>query len=92
MKDYKIKCEVLSIAGNNSACTGAAKVKKEDVFVIGTKTPEPHGMCAKSFASIYPVAMGMRFSDDTSWERGRGYCDIICPDNRVVFRLTRVNN
>lgn len=32
----------------------------------------------------------MRFSEDNDWEKGRGYWDVICPDGRATFRLTRV--
>jgi uncharacterized repeat protein (TIGR04076 family) len=57
-------------------------------FVIGSSTPE--GMCARAFAAIYPVSLAMRFSEEMSWEQGRGYVDVMCSDNDVVCRLSRI--
>jgi uncharacterized repeat protein (TIGR04076 family) len=63
-------------------------MKQGDRFIVGLKTPE--GLCAKTFAVLYPIITAMRFSEDNDWEKGRGYCDVICPDGRATFRLTRV--
>jgi len=89
MADWKIKCEVFSIDGGCKICPGSAKMKKGQAFLIGSRTPEPEGVCARSFASIYPVAMAMRFFDEIPWERGNGFFDVTCPDACVVFRLSR---
>ena len=88
MFNNKIKCEVVSVAGEGH-CTGAAKMKKGDTFIIGAKTPEPNGICARSFAALYPVAAAMRFSEETSWEK-EGRCLLACPDGTVTYSLTRV--
>jgi uncharacterized repeat protein (TIGR04076 family) len=47
-------------------------------------------MCARAFAAIYPAAVAMRFSEEISWEQGRGYVEIMCPDNDVMYRLSRI--
>lgn len=86
---YDIKCEVVSVAGEKH-CNGDAKISRGNTFIVGLKTPAPDGMCAKSFAALYPVITAMRFSEATTWEKGRGYCDVVCPDGRATYRLTRL--
>ena len=86
-----VKCEVVSVSGEKH-CNGAAQMMKGKTFVVGLKTPEPNGLCAKAFAALYPVITAMQFSKEVTWEKGRGYCEIICPDGKAVFRLTRVKN
>ncbi len=88
MPAYRIKCEVIKITGDKISCPGGARMKIGSEFNIGVVTPA--GMCARSYASIYPVAMAMRFSEETVWERGQGYVDVTCPESNVVYRLTRV--
>ena len=78
MVDYKIKCEVVKISNNASVCPGSSQAKIGEVFTLGGKTPG--SMCARAYASIYPTAMAMRFSEEIPWEQGRGYFDITCPD------------
>ncbi len=58
---YQVKCEVISVDGERH-CSGAALMEIGRVFTVGTKTPEPEGMCAKSFATIFPLVTAMRFS------------------------------
>jgi uncharacterized repeat protein (TIGR04076 family) len=82
MSDYEIKCEVISV---NSIVTCH---KVGDTFIIGNKTPA--GMCCLAFAAIYPLMTGMRFSERITWERAGGYFDAACPDQHVVYRLTRI--
>jgi uncharacterized repeat protein (TIGR04076 family) len=83
MANYKIKCEVVQIVANKFKCSTLGQT-----FVIGPRTPE--GMCARAYAAIYPASLAMRFSEDISWEQGRGYVDVMCPDNDVVYRLNRI--
>ena len=83
MANHKIKCEVIDILKNEFNCS-----KKGQTFVLGARTPE--GMCAKAFATIYPTALAMRFSDSIAWENDKGYLDITCPDQDVVYRLSRI--
>ncbi len=47
-------------------------------------------MCARAYAAIYPAALAMRFAEDIAWEQGRGFIDSMCPDNDVLYRLTRI--
>lgn len=63
-------------------------MKMGSEFSIGVVTPA--GMCTRSYSSIYPVAMAMRFSEETVWERGQGYVDITCPESNMVYQLTRI--
>ncbi len=83
MYNYQIKCEVVQIVADKFKCSALGQT-----FVIGPRTPE--GMCARAFAAIYPTAVAMRFSEEMPWEQGRGYVDVMCPDNDVVYRLTRI--
>lgn len=83
MANYKIKCEVVQIVANKFKCSTMGQI-----FILGPRTPE--GMCARAYASIYPAALAMRFSEDISWEQGRGYVDVMCPDNDIVYRLSRI--
>ena len=87
---YQIKCEVLSVDGERH-CTGGAQVESDQAYIIGVKTPEPEGMCAKSFAALFPLVTAMRFSDEVPpWEKGRGYYEAYCPDGKVKYRLSRI--
>jgi uncharacterized repeat protein (TIGR04076 family) len=88
MAVYKIKCEVISIAGNKEACIGAAKMKKGESFIFEARTPE--GLCVRAFNAIFPSAFAMRFSEKMPWEKGEGYVDVTCPDGDVVIRLSRI--
>ena len=83
MSNHKIKCEVVHIAANKFKCSEVGQS-----FIIGPRTPA--GMCARAFAAVYPAALAMRFSDEMSWEQGRGYIDTVCPDNDVTYRLSRI--
>ena len=88
MSAHKINCEVIHIDGDALFCPGGARVKAGSSWIIGIVTPT--GMCARSFISIFPVAMAMRFSEESPWERGKGYVDVTCPEGHTIFRLTRV--
>ena len=83
MANYKIKCEVIEILANKFNCS-----KVGETFVIGPRTPE--GMCSRAFATVYPAALAMRFSETTSWETENGTMDIMCPDQDIVYRLSRI--
>jgi uncharacterized repeat protein (TIGR04076 family) len=86
MTNYKIRIEVFK---TTKKCP--KKLKAGDYFIIknvpGTEVPS--GMCARAFHAVYPVALGMRFSEETAWEKGKGYFDINCPDG-MIYRLTRI--
>jgi uncharacterized repeat protein (TIGR04076 family) len=85
---YKIKCEVISIAGDKEKCIGAAKMRKGENFVFEARTPE--GMCVRAFNAIFPSAFAMRYSDKMPWEKGEGYVEVTCPDGDIVIRLSRI--
>ena len=90
MAVYKIRCEVMSIAGETEKCIGAAKMQKGEKFIFEARTPE--GMCVRAFNAIFPSAFAMRYSDKMPWEKGEGYADVTCPDGDIVVRLTRVKD
>lgn len=90
MADYKIRCEIVDAGDGGAVCTGAGRMKKNDVYTIGLKTPEPAGICSKAFMAIYPVYMALRFTEEIPLEKGRGYVDVTCPDGQVIFRLSRI--
>jgi uncharacterized repeat protein (TIGR04076 family) len=83
MANYKIKCEIVKIINNTYGCSQVGQI-----FVLRSRTPD--GMCAKAFATIYPIALAMRFSEEIGWENGDGFVDITCPDQDVVYRLSRI--
>ncbi|MCF6175107.1 MAG: TIGR04076 family protein [Victivallaceae bacterium] len=83
MANYKIKCEIVNIINNTYGCSQVGQV-----FVFRSRTPD--GMCAKAFATIYPIALAMRFSESVGWEDEQGHVDITCPDQDVVYRLSRI--
>jgi uncharacterized repeat protein (TIGR04076 family) len=84
----RIKCEVISIAGDKEACIGAAKMKKGESYIFEARTPQD--LCCRAFNAIFPSAFAMRFSDKMPWEKGDGYVDVTCPDGDVVIRLSRI--
>jgi uncharacterized repeat protein (TIGR04076 family) len=88
MAPYKIKCEVISIAGDKETCIGAAKMKKGEEFVFEARTPA--GMCGRAFNAIFPSAFAMRYSEKMPWEKGDGYVNVTCPDGIIVVRLSRI--
>ena len=87
---YKIRCEVMSIAGDKEKCIGAAKMQKGEKFIFEARTPD--GMCVRAFNAVFPSAFAMRYSDKMPWEKGEGYADVTCPDGDIVVRLTRVKD
>jgi len=83
-----IQCTVIHIDGDAQFCPGGSRVKSGSSWTIGGITPG--GMCGRSYMSIFPVAMAMRFSAETPWERGQKYVDVICPEGYTKFRLSKV--
>ncbi len=76
---YDIKCEVI----DNEVC----KYVSGD-YLISRFTP--NGMCAASFAAIWPFANAMRHSEKTGFENSKGEVIVACPDGWVQFRLSRI--
>ncbi len=90
MANYKIRCEVVDISENRTVCPGSAKTRREEVFIIGPRTPQTPGMCGRAFHSIHPMALAMRFSEKMFWENDQGTVEVTCPDGFVRYRLTRI--
>lgn len=76
---YRIKCEVVE----NEFCIYA-----NGEYILDRLTPS--GMCAASFATIWPFANAMRHSEKTGFEDSKGYVTISCPDGWVQYRLSRI--
>jgi uncharacterized repeat protein (TIGR04076 family) len=85
MANYKIKCEIIQVINDAYGCSQVGQV-----FMFRSRTPD--GMCAKAFATIYPIALAMRFSEEIGWEDQGGFVDITCPDQDVVYRLSRIKS
>ena len=83
-----IDCRVIHIDGDAQFCPGGSRLKSGSSWTINGLTPQ--GVCARSYMSIFPVAMAMRFSEETPWERGREYVDVTCPEGYTKFRLSKV--
>jgi uncharacterized repeat protein (TIGR04076 family) len=66
-----------------------AKTRLGETYVFGPRTPTSEGMCTNAFNALYPMSLAMRLTDKMSWEK-QDYSDIICPHDRVTFRLSRV--
>ena len=86
MANYKIKITVLK---TSKKCP--KRQNEGDFFIFGNMpgAEVPKGMCARAFHTIYPVALAMRFSEETSWEQGKNYFDVHCPDY-ITYRLSRI--
>ena len=84
MPNHKIKCEVVQVK------SGATCQKVGDCFTIWKRTPA--NMCCRAFTAIYPPALAMRFSDSMAWETPERHFDVMCPDQNVVYRLTRMKD
>jgi uncharacterized repeat protein (TIGR04076 family) len=85
MPNYRIKCEVVRV-DNGATCQ-----KVGDTFPLWIRTPA--NMCCRAFVAVYPPALAMRFSDAMpGWETEDGHLDVMCPDQNVVYRLTRMKD
>ena len=84
MANHKIKCEVVKVEN------GATCQKVGDGFTIWKRTP--NAMCCRAFTAVYPPALAMRFSDRIAWETPDGYFDVMCPDQNIVYRLSRIKD
>jgi uncharacterized repeat protein (TIGR04076 family) len=90
MAGHRIKCEAIKVSTATGTCPGSAKCKAGEVYILGARTPEPSGMCGRAFHAVHPMAFAMRFTERLRWEKGDGYIDITCPDDFVVYRLSRI--
>ena len=89
MARFTIKCEIVKIATNSGICSGPAKCQMGETYILTARTPEPTGMCGRSFATIHPMAYAMRWSEKMDFEKN-DFVDIICPDGSVTYRLSRI--
>ena len=88
MTDYKIRCEVVDVRTESGTCSGSARCRKGETYMITARTPDP-GMCGRSFASMHATAFAMRWTEKLPFEKA-DHIDIVCPDGTVTYRLTRI--
>jgi len=60
-------------------------MKLKNVFLAGLKTPEPVGMCAKSYVALYPVIVAMQDP-----QKGIESHESDCLDGKDRYRLTKI--
>jgi uncharacterized repeat protein (TIGR04076 family) len=88
MTDNKIKCVAVEVRNESGICSGSAKCKLNETYILTGRTPD-HGMCGRAYASIHPMAFAMRWTEKMTWEKS-DTIDVLCPDGCVVYRLTRI--
>jgi len=89
MANFILKCEIVKVAAESGVCSGSAKCREGEAYILTARTPEPAGMCGRAFAAIHPMAFAMRWSERMDCEK-HDYVDITCPDGSVTYRLSRV--
>ena len=83
-----IKCEAIRVNTESGICTGIAKTERNEVFIIGARTPDSKGICCQALSAISPMKLAMSLTDKMDWET-KEYFDIICPHGIVTYRLSR---
>jgi len=83
-----IKCEAIRVNTASGICTGIAKTERNEVFIIGARTPDSKGICCQALSAISPMKLAMSLTDKMDWET-KEYFDIICPHGIVTYRLSR---
>lgn len=86
MANYKIKIEVIE---KSKMCPKVLNAGGGFVMDNAPGAEVPAGMCARAFQAVYPTLLAMRFSEETAWEKGKGYFDVTCPDG-TLYRLSRI--
>lgn len=90
LANFNIKCEAIRVLSDAGICSGSAKCRTGETYVLGLRTPEPNGMCARAFHSVHPTAFAMRCTDRISLEKADGSVEVTCPGGSVVYRLSRI--
>ena len=88
--NFDISCEAMSVSSDTGVCPGAAKCLVGETYVLGIRTPEPNGMCARAFHAVHPIAFAMRCADRISLEQADGSVEVTCPGGSVVYKLSRI--
>lgn len=89
MPNYEIKCEAIEVRTENGICSGSAKCKKGETYILSSRTPGPVGMCGMSFAAFNPMVFAMRRIERMEFET-TDFRDLVCPDGCVTYRLSRI--
>ncbi len=90
MANYRIRCEAVEVNTDTGVCPGSARVKKGETYIIGPRISGDPGMCGRAFASLHPMALAMRFTEQFYWEKPDTQVKVTCPDGFVVYHLTRI--
>lgn len=90
LANFNIRCEAIRVLSDTGICSGSAKCRAGETYVLGLRTPEPNGMCARAFHSVHPTAFAMRCTDRISLEQADGSVEVTCPGGSVVYRLSRI--
>jgi len=90
LANFNIKCEAIRVLSDTGICSGSAKCRTGETYVLGLRTPEPNGMCARAFHSVHPTAFAMRCTDQISLEQADESVEVTCPGGSVVYRLSRI--
>lgn len=82
MRRCKIRCEVVAVDKDTTSCqeVGAS-------FMID---PDEKRMCGNAWSVVSERAEEMSKSAHVADESPEGWLDVPCPDDHVVYRLTRV--
>jgi len=90
MPSFSIRCEIVKVLTDSGICPGSAKSRIGETYVLGLRTPEPKGMCARAFLSAHPIAFAMRFTEQIPLEEADGSVEVRCPGGSVIYRLSRI--
>ncbi len=90
MSNFNIACEITRVSTDTGVCPGSAKSRIGETYVLGLRTPEPNGMCARAFHSVHPMAFAMRCAEHIPLEQADGSVEVTCPGGSVIFRLSRI--
>jgi uncharacterized repeat protein (TIGR04076 family) len=89
MVHFNIKCVAARVLSDTGVCSGSAKCKAGEEYVLGLRTPR--GMCASSFHSVYPIAFAMRCAEHIPLEQADGSVEVTCPGGSVIYKLSRIS-
>ena len=90
MIPHHIRCEVVAVDTGSGICSGMAKTKKGEVYIIDGRTPGTPGICCQAFTAMSPFRMAMMVTEKLNNEID-GHIDLSCPHGVTTFRLSRVN-
>jgi uncharacterized repeat protein (TIGR04076 family) len=85
---HPIKVTAVEVRTESGVCPGMAKIRQEETWILGARTPDGTGVCSSAFNALYPMALAMRLTDKMSWEKADSF-EITCPHGKVTYRIER---